>query len=419
MQAKIGSRLIETLGIESKSYDVWDTDLDGFILRVRPTGVKTYLYSYRRPDGRRTSFAIGRYPGLTPAQARDLALEAAVKVKRGGDPIQEKRRARVHTLRAFLKEKYGPWVLSYQKRGQETLNRIENCFPSFLDKQLSEISQWHVEAWMRKRREDDIAAATINRDLNVLKALLAKAVEWDVLEAHPLSKLKPLKVEDDGIVRYLSEEEEVRLRAMLDVREKRIREARASANQWRRDREYEEYPNLYLLPFADDLKPRVLITLNTGIRRAELFQLRWENYNSSTDTLTIPGTHSKNGKTRHIPLCKEAVTVLSTWRRQCSLPSDGLIFPGRDGRPLTWMRTAWVKLLGEAKIEKFRWHDLRHHFASRLVMAGVDLNTVRELLGHKDIKTTLRYAHLCPRTKAAAIAKLDIPRSGAVYEVAR
>jgi integrase len=88
-----------------------------------------------------------------------------------------------------------------------------------------------------------------------------------------------------------------------------------------------------------------------------------------------------------------------------------LVFPGRDGESrLVDIKTGWMALLRKAEITQFRFHDLRHTFASKLVMAGVDLNTVRELLGHADIKMTLRYAHLAPEHKAAAVAKLVATR---------
>jgi site-specific recombinase XerD len=79
------------------------------------------------------------------------------------------------------------------------------------------------------------------------------------------------------------------------------------------------------------------------------------------------------------------------------------VFAGKDGKSFVDIKTAWNKLLRDAGISDFHWHDLRHHFASRLVMRGVDLNTVRELMGHGDIKMTLRYAHLAPEHKKAAI----------------
>ena len=96
--------------------------------------------------------------------------------------------------------------------------------------------------------------------------------------------------------------------------------------------------------------------------------------------------------------------LLSGWRTNAS--GYELVFPGKDGKPLDNVRRSWGKVLEDAKIKSFRWHDLRHHFASKLVMAGVDLNTVRELLGHADLTMTLRYARLSPDHKAEAVARL-------------
>ena len=118
----------------------------------------------------------------------------------------------------------------------------------------------------------------------------------------------------------------------------------------------------------------------------------------------IRGDNAKSGKTRHVPLNAEASTTLQYWK--ADVAASEWVFPGRDGERLKGIKTSWKSVLQKATIRDFRWHDLRHHFASRLVMKGVDLNTVRELLGHSDLSMTLRYAHLSPEHKADAVAKL-------------
>ena len=97
------------------------------------------------------------------------------------------------------------------------------------------------------------------------------------------------------------------------------------------------------------------------------------------------------------------MTALKNWQR---VTRGARVFPGSSDKPISYTKTAWLRVLRQAKIDNFRWHDLRHTFASNLVMAGVDLNTVRELLGHSDIAMTLRYAHLASEHKAAAVQKL-------------
>lgn len=152
------------------------------------------------------------------------------------------------------------------------------------------------------------------------------------------------------------------------------------------------------------MHPMILLSINTGLRQGELFSLRWDNVNLEQAMLTIEGAYAKSGKTRHIPLNTEALNTLKTWRKQTS--GNGIVFSSKDGKPFDNVKKAWAGILAEAKIENFRWHDMRHHFASRLVMVGVDLNTIRELLGHADMAMTLRYAHLAPEHKANAVEKL-------------
>ena len=164
-------------------------------------------------------------------------------------------------------------------------------------------------------------------------------------------------------------------------------------------------PTLEDQNFVDHLKPMVIISLNTGLRRGELLSLTWSNFDETSRQLTISGGNAKSGKTRHIPLNSEAWTALVQWRQQ---QPDGhsLVFPAATGKRIVDVKTAWNRVIEDAKIEDFRWHDMRHDFASQLVMAGVDLNTVRELLGHADLTMTIRYAHLAPEHKAAAVEKL-------------
>ena len=150
----------------------------------------------------------------------------------------------------------------------------------------------------------------------------------------------------------------------------------------------------------------VLLLINTGMRRGEMFNLRWQDVDFVNKRITVIGNTSKTGQTRYIPLNEEAFNVLSIWQRQTKRYS-GLVFVGKNGKRFTNIDKAWKVLLRDAKINDFRLHDLRHHFASRLVSAGVDLNSVRELLGHSDIKMTLRYDHLAPAHLSDAVAVLN------------
>ena len=237
------------------------------------------------------------------------------------------------------------------------------------------------------------------------KSCLARAVAWGHLEENPVAqKVKRLKEDTKAKVRYLTPDEEARLLDALDAREERIRRERESYNAWCRERGYPERETLRDRAFVDHLRPMVLLSLHTGLRRGEVFNLRWEDIDLQRAMLTVSGASAKSGYTRHVPLNETARATLEAWRRQ-STGAD-LVFPNKDGRAFDNCNTSWESVLKEARITGFRWHDMRHTFASKLVMAGVDLNTVRELLGHSDIKMTLRYAHLAPQVKAAAVAKL-------------
>ena len=143
----------------------------------------------------------------------------------------------------------------------------------------------------------------------------------------------------------------------------------------------------------------------TGLRRGEVFNLKWSDINLKAKTLTVTGETAKSGETRHIPLNTEAIDILKNWKAQNK--GQERVFYGKDGARLDNIKIAWMGMIADAKVKNFRFHDLRHSFAYNLVMKGAPLNTVRELLGHADLKTTLRYAHLAPDHKAEAVALLN------------
>ena len=271
-------------------------------------------------------------------------------------------------------------------------HRIRLKFADYLDEQLDQLTPWRLNRWLLSERAAGRSEHTIVRDLADVKALLNHAVKHGALTHSPLARWTPVEPEDNRRVRYLDADERDRLLTALDEREQSMRDKRTSANLWRDERGYERLPELGA--FADHLKPMVLLALNTGLRRRELFELRWTSVNFDTNRITVTSDTAKSKRVRYIPMNVTVRDSLTRWREQAG--RSALVFPGRDGRHIDNVDSAWRGLLKMAALEDFRWHDLRHDFASGLVMAGVDLYRVKTLLGHASITMTERYAHLSP-----------------------
>jgi len=420
--AKLTAKVVNNLETTGTRYRVWDTEIKGFHVRVSPQGKKTYALFYRH-DGQQKDYLLGIHGSVTSEQARELAKQRIGEVAGGKDIQAAKRqdkaraeRARYETLKAFIEHKYKPWAESHLKTSDEALRTLERDFAHLNARRLEDISKWDIQKWAAQKMKDGMHAATINRRVGTLKAVLSRAKEWGVIADNPLSGAKRIKTDDKARVRFLSDDEEKALRAALEARQQEQRAERLRYIEWRNERKLPP-PKPFNAKYTDHLQPMTLLAINTGLRRGELFNLKRTDIDLKGRTLTVEGTTAKSGSTRHIPLNDEAFAVLVAWlnqrgereksKEEDQSKKDDLVFPSpATGDRLTHIKSSWASLIMKAGITQFRFHDLRHHFASKLVMKGVDLNTVRELLGHHSIDMTLRYAHLSPDHKAAAVALL-------------
>ena len=402
MQAKINNSLLKTLIPSEKVYDVRDLNLKGFLIRVHPSGGMSYICQYKR--GRRVN--LGKVGVITAAQAREKAMEVLSNINQGIEPTVQKGINKPKTLQEFIEKEYKPWVLSHHKRGEETLATLTRCFNKLFPKPLTEITTSIIEQWRIKRLNDGISNVTINRNIATLKSVMTKVTEWGFLKENVLKNVKLSKLDRSPKVRYLSLDEESRLRQALLNRELQLKQERKSANKWREERGYPLFPECAEEEICDYLMPMILLSINTGLRQGELFNLSWDMVNLSEGSLILSGGITKNNSSRYIPLNDEANNIMHQLYKKSAL-KEGLVFPSKNNQPFNNVNRSWSSVLKKANITQFRWHDLRHHFASKLVMVGIDLNTVRELLGHADIKMTLRYAHLAPEHKINAVRKID------------
>ena len=218
----------------------------------------------------------------------------------------------------------------------------------FGGKAINEITSWDIERY-RAGRSKTRTKATTNRDLALLRYMFNLAVRWGFLEKSPVTGIKPFK-EDERPMRVLSVEEE---RALC-----------ASA--------------------ADHLRPVIITALNTGMRKGELLSLRWDAVDLRGRKITVK--YSKAGKVLHIPIND---LLLETLRGLKNEGDRGAVFT-YGGKPIGDTKTAFRMAVRRSGIRPCRFHDLRHTFATRLVLGGVDLATVKELMGHASITTTMR-----------------------------
>jgi len=314
-----------------------------------------------------------RYTGCIGAVSKTVAKEIVTKKKaeavEGRYELPSKKPT--SKLEEFAKEYFAYYRANRRPQSvQRHVTAYRALQPTFGHLRLSEISPLAIERYKRQREEDGVSEVTINRELAFLKNLFTKAIEWEKIDENPVKKVRFYR-EDNARTRFLTDEEEERL----------------------------------LAPCKSPLQPLVGIALHTGFRGSELGSLTWHDIDFRRRTVTVRAGYAKNGESRAVPMNEVLTTTLKAVKLQSA---DGeKVFCSREGTPYRSFRTTFQRAVRLAVLADFTFHDLRHTFASRLVMAGVDLPTVKELLGHKDLGMTMRYAHLSTDHTQAAVKKLE------------
>jgi len=272
-------------------------------------------------------------------------------------------------------------VYSANNKKESSYTRDKNAFKHikkyFGNIKLKNITSHMVEKYKEKRITDGAKPNTINIELRTLKALLNKAIQWRFLTVNPVKNVKPLPVMKNSRIRFLS-----RLEISKILTDKLI------------DRCF---------------RTLILLFLYTGLRLSEALHLTWEDLDFRRDILQVQPKSNwtpKDYECREIPIHPVLKDALLKLKRK---NGTDLVFPPPQGGKY-WkdaIKRKFKRLLKRLGIKNASIHTLRHTFASYLVMAGVDIVTVKELMGHSSISTTMKYAHLAPGHLKGAISHLQ------------
>ncbi len=354
-----------------------------------------------RVKGRRIRRRVG-----TSKKVAELALkDAEVKVARHEFGFVRKDIIIDKLLELFLEYSQA----NHRPGTARRFRAVVDNFRHFLDANtgitfLSEITPETIEQYKIYRKDPDsnsfnnrpaksgkdtkptlkrVTPDTINFELKTLTNIFNRAINWGYLTENPVREVKKLKVSNSKPVRFLTVEE---CRRLLDA-------------------------------CPEDMYPIFFTYLNTGMRKSELINLEWDDIDFKRKKIKIQWKEfwqPKSGE-REIPMNQGLYDLLLRLRKENdkSLKSS-FVFPHSDGsRIRIKLREKMIEIANKAKIKNLtRLHSLRHTFASHLVMKGVDLPTVKELMGHANIQTTMIYSHLAPDHLADAVDKLEFVRTG-------
>lgn len=368
---KLSRDFIKNIKTQSKIVDYADSEVKGLVLRVKTSGNMVWRLNYRNEYKIQKRFTIGQYESLTLTQARLEARRLNGLIAQGVDIQEEKKGSRNKEISyiEYLNEFYFDWFKNSHKSWQKNNKWLATTFKPLHNKSLSYVnSKDNISKFLHQlKNKNNWSNATYNRVLAMVKGSVSRAVEFGYLEENRLSGLKSLPV-NSGKIRYLSEDETQRFFDALNKQ-------------------------------SDLIRNIILVAYYTGMRKGEIFSLRWGNIDFVTDQINLEAINTKTNTSRQIPIHKKLKPIFKANEGS----NSDLVFKNSEGEQLTQIEKQWKKFKKEADIENFRFHDLRHNFCSMLVMKGVPIYTVAQLAGHSDVKTTQIYAHLSPDIKRAAV----------------
>jgi integrase len=399
--------LREAVPADGRDYQLFDTEVRGFAACIYRGGGRAFTLDYRYA-GRQRRMTFGRWPEWGVTAARERAKELRREIDSGGDPLATRGALREAPRVTDLIERYGevhlPHLAALNAADQRSM--MEKFIgPAWGRMLVTEVSAYDVELLLTKVAEGRARPAKAkpnnrarklqgakptpvraNRVGEVIRKMFAYAIKWGWREDNPAMGFR--RRMETPRERYLSQEEISRLAMALDAAQ-------------------------------DDRAAGIIrLCMLTGARVGEVRQARFEDFNLEHLSWTKPASTTKQRRVHRVPISDEAAAIVRQ-RRIAVVKGSPWLFPGdTPGQPVQEIRRFWARIQKDIGIEGVRIHDLRHTFASLLVSGGASLEMIGKLLGHSQMQTTQRYAHLMDsplRAGVGAVASAFKPRPRLVH----
>lgn len=383
---------------------LWDDDVKGFGLRITPGGAKAFVLDYRA-DGRQRRITIGAYPDWRVAAARKAASDLKRDVDLGNDPMGDRRDQREAPTLIDLWERYQKEHLATKSPRSQADERAmweKIVIPRFGKSKLSSITSFEIDTFHRDITTIRGTPVRANRVVEVMRKAFNLAIRWKWIKENPVSGVRRNPEEKRN--RYLNKTEIAALAVALNEHSERT-----ASNA-------------------------IKLLMLTGARKSEVTDATWDMFDLENGVWTKPSAHTKQRRLHRVPLSAPAINLLlqikaeadnayeKARKKDRTVQKSPYVFPSdiSPGQPIQEIRRTWCAVCKTAgltdKIPKknkagkpikdkdgnpvlidwpnVRIHDLRHSFASILVSAGASLPLIGQMLGHTQVQTTQRYAHL-------------------------